>query len=66
MGALLAKIVGLGGVLRGSKTILGVLSLGYFFVSQYKPEFKPLADQIVQALGLALLPIGLADKALRK
>jgi hypothetical protein len=64
--SLLSSIVSLGGFLRGSKTILGALSLGYFVLSTSAPQFVPVVDAALQILGLSLLPIGVADKVLRK
>ena len=61
-----ASLVSLGGFLRGSKTILGVLSLGYFFASSSVPHLMPVIDATLQVLGISLLPIGIADKVLRK
>ena len=63
---LLVKLVGLGGFLRGSKTLIGLITVGYTAIQAFAPGYVTLANEILQIAGVALLPIGLADKALRK
>lgn len=58
----LGALLNLGGFLNGSKTYLGLLSLGYYAVSLFKPEVLPTVDTVLQVVGVTLLPIGIADK----
>ena len=63
---LVGKIVGLGGFLRGSKTWLGVLTVAVSAVHAFVPQYAEIVNQALQVVGISLLPIGLADKVLRK
>jgi hypothetical protein len=72
MGNLITKIlsiasnfVHLGGLLNGSKTIIGIISTAAAAVQYFAPEYSPIVLQVLTALGVPLLPIGAADK-LRK
>lgn len=58
----LNKILSLGGFLNGSKTLLGVLSFGYFVLP---PAYKAVVDAVLPILGMTLLPIGVAHKVVK-
>lgn len=58
----LGKLINLGGLLNGSKTLLGVVTVGYTAVTIFLPDIVPTVDTVLQVLGLSLLPIGVADK----
>lgn len=62
MGSLLGTIINLGGLLDGSKTIIGIITVVYVLVSNVAPQYIPLMDEILKILGITLLPLGLADK----
>jgi hypothetical protein len=60
------KLVSLGGFLRGSKSALGVVTLGFTALQIWAPQHVDTAATALQWIGISLLPIGLSDKALRK
>lgn len=61
----LGKLLGLGGLMNGSKTLLGALSLGYVALQQFAPEAVPFVDGVLQVFGVALLPIGVGHKVVK-
>lgn len=60
---MLAKLINLRGFLDGSKTWLGVITLGVVAVEIYLPNTAPFVHELLAYAGISLLPIGLLDKA---
>lgn len=60
------KLIELGGVFKGSKRVLGAVTLAYTAIELYAPQYKELASLLLQTVGLTLLPIGIVDAATNK
>jgi hypothetical protein len=58
----LARILNLGGLFNGSKTVLGIISTAYAGLAFFRPDYANVAAEILQILGISLLPVGVADK----
>lgn len=51
--------------LNGNKTVIGALSLIVWIVVNKYPAMEPVLMQLLGWLGVTLLPIGLAHKAIK-
>lgn len=62
MSKVLSVLINLGGLLNGSKTVLGIVSVAVAILQHLRPDVAEIVLQVLQWFGVSLLPIGIADK----
>ena len=63
---LISKVTSLGGFLKGSKTVIGLISSLYVLVSHLYPEYAPIVGEAIALTGVSLLPLGATDRVVDK